>query len=371
MPSENATAFDADLRAALEAQLAQMRALQEQTEMKLAELARSEAAAKNQAADVAEQPDLEAAEVAEFDSPSSLPEIRVSERRAAADPPKLDGSSGQSVLGVLKRKLETVSGRNEKSSTAAVESGHSLVASADAIVSIERKLDALTEQLATSPHVSNSVTQEALEQVMHEIVTVIGRHSQSAEQQARSIRADLQAIHNQSVQLAQQLAELSAEPEEEPAPPQLSTPGGLEAAVCGPSLVADPSLAPARHELVSGFLACDRGALGLVGELLLFQAAPPDRMPQVLKDVGEAYYRWRPQAAHATDPFQYAMIEWLTTECEQAGSTNRIELVRPGDRYDVARHHAKSRGLEVTEVHGWVVLRDNGKVYTKAAVDVR
>ncbi|MCG8585269.1 MAG: hypothetical protein MI757_11200, partial [Pirellulales bacterium] len=128
---------------------------------------------------------------------------------------------------------------------------------------------------------------------------------------------------------------------------------------------------PARQELISGFLAGERAAMGLVGQLLLFQAAPGDRMPSLLKDVGEAYYRWRPQAAQATDPFQHAVMDWLMQTCEQVGSANRIELARPGDRYDAARHHAKTRGLEITEVFGWVVLRDNGKVYTKAAVAVK
>jgi hypothetical protein len=50
---------------------------------------------------------------------------------------------------------------------------------------------------------------------------------------------------------------------------------------------------------------------------------------------------------------------------------NTIELVHPGERFDATRHNASTRGVEITEVHGWIVLRDNGKVYTKANVTVR
>jgi hypothetical protein len=35
------------------------------------------------------------------------------------------------------------------------------------------------------------------------------------------------------------------------------------------------------------------------------------------------------------------------------------------------RHNAAERGVEVADVFGWVVLRDNGKVYSKANVSLR
>ncbi|MEK6237799.1 MAG: hypothetical protein N2C14_24070, partial [Planctomycetales bacterium] len=63
-----------------------------------------------------------------------------------------------------------------------------------------------------------------------------------------------------------------------------------------------------------------------------------------------------------------AMIDWALTFCREGGAKHVIELVQPGDRYDSKRHTAKDRGVEVVEVLGWVVLRDNGKVYTKANV---
>ena len=51
--------------------------------------------------------------------------------------------------------------------------------------------------------------------------------------------------------------------------------------------------------------------------------------------------------------------------------SNTIELVHPGQRFDSMRHNAAERGVEITQVFGWIVLRDNGKVYTKASVAVK
>jgi hypothetical protein len=65
------------------------------------------------------------------------------------------------------------------------------------------------------------------------------------------------------------------------------------------------------------------------------------------------------------------LIAHLTECCEAAGVSNTIELVRPGDRYDHTRHNSKQRGVEIDGVFGWIVLRDNGKVYTKASVAVK
>ncbi len=68
---------------------------------------------------------------------------------------------------------------------------------------------------------------------------------------------------------------------------------------------------------------------------------------------------------------EQALVAWLKRACEAAGIPNTIELVHPGERFDSARHTAATRGVEITEVRGWIVLRDNGKVYTKASVAVR
>lgn len=136
-------------------------------------------------------------------------------------------------------------------------------------------------------------------------------------------------------------------------------------------LLANPLGNGAAQELIGGLRYGEPAAEGLIGQLLVFRASTADRMAQLLKDIGEAYYRWRPESAAGPDGFRDALVAFLQRRCEAVGVGNRIEIVRPGDRYDPARHHAKSRGMEVVEVYGWVVLRENKKVYTKATVAVR
>ena len=96
-----------------------------------------------------------------------------------------------------------------------------------------------------------------------------------------------------------------------------------------------------------------------------------DKMPPLLKDIGEAYYRWQPKSRPGSDRMEEALVAWLKETMQDAGIANTIEVVQPGERFDSTRHTASTRGVEITEVHGWVVLRDNGKVYTKASVAVR
>ncbi|MCA9268365.1 MAG: hypothetical protein KDA41_07830 [Planctomycetales bacterium] len=144
----------------------------------------------------------------------------------------------------------------------------------------------------------------------------------------------------------------------------------VEGLVFAQDLAFHASLAPQRQAIVQGLRQGDPDATSLVGQILIFRAAWPDRVPQLLKDVGEAWYRWSPNDAAAPDPMRDALIAWLHTKVESVGLGNRIELVRPGDRYDSKKHNAKDRGVEVSQVQGWVVLRDNGSVYTKANVTV-
>jgi len=139
----------------------------------------------------------------------------------------------------------------------------------------------------------------------------------------------------------------------------------------GGDLANNQALMALRDKLLEGLLGGERQATGLVGTILLFQAASAERMPQILKDIGEAYYRWHPRTQLGDDPLRDGLINWLRRKCEAAGVSNTIVLVRPGDRFESARHNAKQKGVEVTQVGGWVVLRDNGKVYTKANVAVK
>ncbi len=145
---------------------------------------------------------------------------------------------------------------------------------------------------------------------------------------------------------------------------------GLEEVLFGRDFPADAEVDGGRSELIRHLMSGDDDAATLVGNLLIFRAAQADRASQLLKEVGEAWYRWRPFSG-ASDPMLAALVEWLQNSCEKQGVQHRIELVHPGDRFDSARHHARQRGVEVAEVQGWVVLRDNGRVYTKAGVTLR
>ena len=70
------------------------------------------------------------------------------------------------------------------------------------------------------------------------------------------------------------------------------------------------------------------------------------------------------------NPMETTLVAWITETLQDAGIPNNIELVHPGERFDSTRHTATSRGVEITAVRGWIVVRDNGRVYTKALVDV-
>jgi hypothetical protein len=110
----------------------------------------------------------------------------------------------------------------------------------------------------------------------------------------------------------------------------------------------------------------------LIGQLLVFRHAPPDRRPQLLAALGEAYYRCFRKVEDVDDPRETQICRWLEKICAQSGSAHTIELVHPGERFDSTRHlPLRSGGIEVAEVHGWVVLNDRDKVYMKAPVTTR
>ena len=143
----------------------------------------------------------------------------------------------------------------------------------------------------------------------------------------------------------------------------------LEGLVFGQDFPVHESLVAERQAVLSAAKHGHENAVGLIGQLLIVRSATMDRLPTLLKDVGEAWYRWRGESRDP-DPMRDALIVWLHSRLEAVGLGNRIDLVRVGDRFDSKRHNAKSRGVEVTGVQGWVVLRDNGNVYTKANVTV-
>lgn len=129
-----------------------------------------------------------------------------------------------------------------------------------------------------------------------------------------------------------------------------------------------PALSFLSGQLLADVYAHTPDAIGLAGQLMTFRTAMGEQKPRMLKDVGEAFYAWKPQGDPALiEP----LIAWVHAELEAAELGNRIQVVHPGDRYDMQRHNARQPGVEVADVRGWAVLRDNGKVYSKANVSVR
>jgi hypothetical protein len=143
-------------------------------------------------------------------------------------------------------------------------------------------------------------------------------------------------------------------------------------AMLGASLSENPQIGDALGRLRTQVLAGSLSELSLLGQLLVFRCASADRKPTTLKDMGEALYRCFPKRDAANEPFELALAEWVGRHCQEGGLPNSIELVHPGDRFDATRHAPVERGgVEVDEVLGWIVLRDGGKVFAKAAVSTR
>ncbi len=221
-------------------------------------------------------------------------------------------------------------------------------------------------------------------QVVAEVVAEPTEQEDRSEVEATAQSPPAAAPVAQPVAVAEQLPP-TAQPVD-PAPHQMPEPvqpvrdvrrvaaqptgGELAAIVFGGDLAYHESLSGERQALLVAVRQGQEDALGLIGQLLIVRAATMDQLPTLLKDVGEAWFRWRPDQHGAPDAMRDALIVWLHSRLEAVGLGNRIDLVRAGDRYDSKRHNAKARGVEVTSVHGWVVLRDNGNVYTKAAVTV-
>ena len=258
------------------------------------------------------------------------------------------------------------------------EGGESAAVLARKIDSLSEKLDRLTSG-TTTPGPANAAPGEQSLDALAPLYEKLDRleSSMKAPADASSGTAGdpaLEAIRQLRVQLDGGIRHLSdllapqSEPVEESSGPAGSS--DWERAILGPDLVEYGELAFQRRQLTEGVLGGDPGACALAGQLLVFQSAAAERLPQVLKDIGEAFYRWQPKVAPGMNPMEETLAKWLRASCEAAGIYNTIELVHPGERFDSSRHTASSRGVEITQVHGWIVLRDNGKVYTKATVSV-
>jgi hypothetical protein len=164
--------------------------------------------------------------------------------------------------------------------------------------------------------------------------------------------------------------EPAARPESRPGsiPVTSGSAGNWSRIIFGDQPAAHPAIGAVSGSLLADVYAGDVDAISLAGQLMTFRAVTGERKPRLLKDLGEAFYAWKPRGG---DAILQALIAWVHADLDSAAIPNRIDIVQVGDRYDMQRHNAKQPGVEVTEVAGWVVLRDNGKVFSKANVSVR
>ncbi len=136
----------------------------------------------------------------------------------------------------------------------------------------------------------------------------------------------------------------------------------------GENLHAGQSISHLSGSLLADVYAGDNSAVGLAGQVMTFRTGTAEQKARLLKEVGEAFYGWKPQG---DESLLQPLIDWVHAELDAVQLGNRIMVVQVGDRYDMQRHNAKQAGVEVAEVYGWIVLRDNGKVFSKANVAVK
>ncbi len=227
--------------------------------------------------------------------------------------------------------------------------------------------------MANWPDDSTSQPNPELREALERLANCLIRREPAAADPALGAKLDAlgEQLDRIEGRLGQPEEKSAAAPQQSPviAPPVMAAPAGeLQQALFGPGLADQPGLAVERQALLDGIVRGVPEACALLGKLLVFRSATGDKMPPLLKDLGEAYYGWQPKTSPGNRPLETALVDWLQRAMQDAGIGNTIELVDPGQRFDATRHNTASRGVEITEVCGWVVLRDNGRVYTKAAV---
>ncbi len=233
----------------------------------------------------------------------------------------------------------------------------------DALVPAITKLrDAQTEQ-----HNSQSAAIRQLAELVPQYFNALPQYFTAVQQQVVAAQQHADAGLRAIIDILRPPQTEAADAEGHP----LAGLGDWQEALLGSELAHNPALNADRNRLLGGIHAGDPAACGLVGSLLQFRAAAADKMPPLLKDIGEAFYRWQPKTSSKSSELEKALVAWIVRACEQAGMANTIELVSPGERFDSLRHNAPRPGVEITQVLGWIVLRDNGKVYTKASVAVK
>jgi hypothetical protein len=266
---------------------------------------------------------------------------------------KRPAASESSAASPLDEQLSAILARLEKAAAASGEasSNASLQTVLDRLATIEAKL--------ASPATGDAAGTERVLASLHAALAKIDQNTS-------------RGIEHVEQRVAAGLAELTGylrPPAADDQPPA----GAAEwqRAILGRSLAEHPELAAVRQKLIAEVLEGRGPAMAFAGQLLVFQSAPPEKMSAQLKEIGEAFYRWQPKTRSQASVLEEALVSWLLRACDDAGLPNTIELVSPGERFDAGRHSASERGVEIAQVMGWVVLRDNGRVYTKALVSVK
>lgn len=194
-----------------------------------------------------------------------------------------------------------------------------------------------------------------------------GEAASSLVEAVQALRARLAVGLDEIAARVHDLGHAPAPPEDEPAgagPP-------WESVVFGEELADERAIESDRAALLDDLRRGDPAAGCLVGQLLVFHSAAPAQKPQLLKELGEAYYRWQPMERGPERPLELALSAWLEKACEAAGTRRKILLARIGSRFNATYHRSIDRGGEIVEVLGWIVLREDGSVYQKASVGVR
>lgn len=218
---------------------------------------------------------------------------------------------------------------------------------------------------ATTPSASGDVQKPSLDTAMQSLLRPIRELLERIESHLRELREEPPTPPDRAAAAASPPAVAT---EEKPA--LATSEATWERIFLGDELCKDPRLGSDRRQLLGHIVEGVDGARVFAAQMMLLQAAAVAEVPDLMRHVGEAYYRWRPRTSHNDDPLEKALAAWLTRCAEAAGLRNSIQLVRVGERFDSSRHAANQNqgGVEIVAVHGWVVLRDGNKVYAKARV---
>jgi len=289
--------------------------------------------------------------------------------KANASPPD-DGRLGQ-----LAEKIEALAEKLDRLPTAPAAAAESSGITPPTIPAdddgLKAALEPVQEKLGQIDRKLQSLSEQTSGAAANAIIPMLTEIRDGVYQQAGALAGEIRQFQQRVEAGLQQLDGLLRPEEPDPSATAPAGSADWQRVILGPELTERSELDFQRQQLLNGVLDGEPGACSLAGQLLVFQSATVEKMPPLLKEIGEAYYRWQPKTQAGSNPMEKALVAWLKKTCEDAGIFNTIELVHPGERFDSTRHTATARGVEITEVLGWIVLRDNGKVYTKASVAVK